>query len=145
MVYWKKQTGGGSVKLSRQTISFFLALFTAITSFFGITYRDTYEPGAFPIYGIDEKAEGAMRVMSFNIRCKDVAGTPASRRRLIALEMILRVQPDSLGVQEATPEWMFWLRRLPGYDVVGTGRDGHGRGEYRGPHSSVRIQARSFL
>ena len=118
------------MKISRRFISFFLSLFTALTAFFGIAYRDTYEPGTFPIYGIDEKAEDAVRVMSYNIRCKDVAGTPASRRRLLALEMILRVQPDTLGVQEATPEWMFWLRRLPGYDVVGEGRDGNGRGEH---------------
>lgn len=118
------------MKLSRRFISFFLSLFAAIMSFFGVAYRDSFEPGAFPIYGIDEKAEDAARVMSFNIRCKDVAGTPASRRRLLALEEILRVQPDSLGVQEATPEWMTWLRMLPGYDVVGEGRDGNGKGEH---------------
>ena len=118
------------MKISRRFISFFLSLFAALTSFFGIAYRDSYLPADFPIYEVDEKAQDAVRIMSYNIRCEDVAGTPASRRRLVALEMILRVQPDSLGVQEATPQWMFWLRRLPGYEVVGEGRDGKGRGEH---------------
>ena len=108
-----------------------IGLFLAISAAFGtlVPYADTYKEGTFPIIGVDEKAEDAVRVMSFNIRGADVNGVSASRRRLLALEQILRVQPDSLGVQEAKPGWMFWLRMLPGYGIVGECRDGKGRGE----------------
>ena len=113
--------------LFRRIIGLFLAISAAFGTLF--PYGDAYEEGTFPIIGIDEKAEDAVRVMSFNIRCADVNGVPASRRRLIALEEILRVAPDSLGVQEATPAWMFWLRMLPQYGIVGECRDGKGKGE----------------
>ncbi len=113
--------------LFRKIIGLFLAISAAFGTLF--PYADAYKPGDFPIIGIDEKADGAVRVMSFNVRCKDVNGVPASSRRMLALEQILRAEPDSLGVQEATPAWMFWLRQMPQYGIVGECRDGKGRGE----------------
>ncbi len=108
-----------------------ISLFLAISAAFGtlIPYGDAYKEGDFPIIGIDEKAEDTVRIMSFNIRGADVNGVSASRRRMPALEEILRTSPDSLGVQEATPGWMFWLRMLPQYGIVGECRDGKWRGE----------------
>lgn len=114
--------------IPRRILSLLLTLSALLAAVF--PYTDTFTPDTFPIIGIDEKADGAVRIMSYNIRGADVNGTNASRRRLIALEEILRVSPDSLGVQEAKPMWMFWLRLLPGYGIVGKGRDGFGRGEH---------------
>ena len=113
--------------LFRKIIGLFLAISAAFGTLF--PYADTYQQDVFPIIGVDEKAEDAVRIMSFNIRCRDVNGVPASQRRMLALEEILRVAPDSLGVQEATPAWMFWLQQLPQYGIVGECRDGKGRGE----------------
>lgn len=113
--------------LFRKIIGLFLAISAAFGTLF--PYADTYLPDVFPIIGVDEKAQDAVRVMSFNIRCRDVNGVPASQRRLLVLEEILRVAPDSLGVQEATPAWMSWLRTLPQYGVVGECRDGKNKGE----------------
>lgn len=113
--------------LFRKIIGLSLAISAAFGTLF--PYADAYKPGDFPIIGVDEKAEDAVRIMSFNVRCKDVNGVPASSRRMLALEQILRAEPDSLGVQEATPAWMFWLRQMPQYGIVGECRDGKGRGE----------------
>lgn len=108
-----------------------IGLLLAVSAAFGtlVPYGDAYKEGTFPIIGVGEKAEDAVRVMSFNIRSADVNDVPASRRRLPALEEILRIAPDSLGVQEATPEWMFWLRQMPQYGIVGECRDGKRQGE----------------
>ena len=113
--------------LFRKIVSLLLAVSAAFGTLF--PYGDAYREGAFPIIGIEEKAEDAVRVMSFNIRGADVNGVSATRRRMLALEEILRVAPDSLGVQEAKPGWMFWLRMLPQYGIVGEARDGKGRDE----------------
>ena len=108
-----------------------ISLFLAISAAFGtlVPYGDSYKEGTFPIIGAEEKAEDTVRIMSYNIRGADVNGVSATRRRLLALEQILRVAPDSLGVQEAKPGWMFWLRMLPQYGIVGECRDGKWRGE----------------
>lgn len=73
-----------------------------------------------------------VRIMSFNLLCKGKDEHRMENRRAIAAQSIMALMPDSLGVQEATPEWMRWLgKHLPGYDSVGVGRDnGKKRGEY---------------
>ena len=118
------------MQLWHRLFSAFLSAVTAVAALFGATYTDAFVPGTFPEIGIEAQAEDSVRIMSFNIRCADVNGTEAYKRRLIALEEILRIAPDSLGVQEATPEWMLWLRALPQYGVVGEGREGGFRGEH---------------
>lgn len=108
-----------------------IGLFLAVSAAFGTVfpYADAYKEGTFPIIGVEEKAEDTVRVMSFNVRYADVNGVPASSRRLLVQEEILRVAPDSLGVQEANPAWLFWLRMLPQYGIVGECRDGKWKGE----------------
>ncbi len=73
-----------------------------------------------------------MRIMSFNLLCQGKDEHAMKNRRELATRTILENRPDSVGVQEATPDWMKWLtKNLPGYDYVGVGRDnGKKRGEY---------------
>ncbi|HOO25843.1 MAG TPA: endonuclease/exonuclease/phosphatase family protein [Clostridiales bacterium] len=73
-----------------------------------------------------------MRVMSFNLLCGGEGENTVRKRRGIATEKILELKPDLLGVQEATPEWMRWLKaKLSDYAFVGVGRDdGKKKGEY---------------
>ncbi len=81
----------------------------------------------------EEKAEGSIRVMSFNIRCFGLGAIMRSSRNDEVVETILRGMPDSFGVQEATPTWMRYLKRQLGdlYDYVGVGRtNGKNSGEY---------------
>ncbi len=74
-----------------------------------------------------------MKIMSFNIRCGDVAGEPWDTRIDIVTETMLESGADTIGVQEATPEWMEVLIKnlAPKYDYIGVGReDGKNKGEY---------------
>jgi len=78
---------------------------------------------------------GKMRIMTFNLLCKGEGEHFMKNRREIAAQTIMEAHPDSLGVQEATPEWMTWLsNNLPGYDHVGVGRDD---GENLGEHAAI--------
>jgi endonuclease/exonuclease/phosphatase family metal-dependent hydrolase len=87
--------------------------------------KDSFAGHEFPLIEPEEKAKGDTRVMSFNIRCVDLNGVEADFRRTVVTEEILRVQPDSVGIQEATPEWVAALEdRLCGYAWVGLERDG---------------------
>ena len=76
--------------------------------------------------------KNSVRIMSFNLLCGGHGEHRMQKRRDIAVRSILSLMPDSLGVQEATPEWMKWLvKNLPSYDFIGVGRDnGKKRGEY---------------
>ena len=72
----------------------------------------------------EKQEEGTVRIMSFNIRCGDVNGVNVPDRLDIGIRQILEVMPDSLGIQEATPEWMRALDiGLPLYDWVGVDRE----------------------
>lgn len=65
-----------------------------------------YTPESLEIANIPEKADDAVRIVSFNVRCKDdLYGTVKVRSELIcsALE---QYSPDSFGVQEATQQWL---------------------------------------
>lgn len=74
-----------------------------------------------------------MRIMSFNIRCLNV-GTDTWKDRIgIVSQTMLDSEADSIGVQEATPEWMETLKETVAekYAYVGVGRDdGDNEGEY---------------
>lgn len=75
-----------------------------------------------------------LRVMSFNIRygtANDGANHWDKRKALVA-EVIADARPDVLGVQEALyPQIAYLLQVLPGYAMVGVGRDdGVRAGEY---------------
>ena len=74
-----------------------------------------------------------MRIMSFNIRCGDVGEETWEDRIGIVCQTMLESGADSIGIQEATPEWMDALKANVGhmYDYVGVGReDGDNEGEY---------------
>lgn len=85
------------------------------------------------IQGFTQKEENAMRIMSFNIRCANVGNDTWEDRIDIVTQSIIDGNPDSVGVQEATPEWMETLNKTLGekYSYVGVGRDdGDNEGEY---------------
>ena len=85
------------------------------------------------IQGFTQKEENAMRIMSFNIRCTNVGNDTWEDRIDIVTQSIIDGNPDSVGVQEATPEWMETLNKTLGekYNYVGVGRDdGDNEGEY---------------
>jgi endonuclease/exonuclease/phosphatase family metal-dependent hydrolase len=79
-----------------------------------------------------KKSEDTLRVMSFNIRCTNVGRDSWEDRIDIVTETMVKSEADSIGVQEATPEWMATLKEtLTDYDYVGVGRDdGDNQGEY---------------
>ena len=109
--------------LMQKIISMFLT-FMAALSIGGIQWKDGMAGKDFPIIPPETKAEDDARIMSFNVRCEDVNGTPAILRRNIVVREILKVAPDVLGVQEATPIWMTTLQAmLPAYGCVGVARD----------------------
>ena len=84
------------------------------------------------IEDFESKGEESLRIMSFNIRCTNVGRDTWEDRIGIVTETMLKSQSDSIGVQEATPEWMATLKEtLTGYDYVGVARDdGKNQGEY---------------
>lgn len=116
-----------------------IAMLLTVTGLFSAAFRIQWADGMqgheFPLISAEEKAEGDLRVMSFNVRCEDNNGVPRISRNRLVIKEILQVRPDSLGVQEATPEWMSSLRAaLPEYGSVGVARDNGrsiaGRGEF---------------
>ncbi|MBE6748812.1 MAG: endonuclease/exonuclease/phosphatase family protein [Ruminococcaceae bacterium] len=79
-----------------------------------------------------KKSEETIRIMSFNIRCTNVGRDTWEDRIGIVTDTIVNSAADSVGVQEATPEWMATLKEtLTDYDYVGVARDdGENVGEY---------------
>lgn len=77
-----------------------------------------------------------MRIMSFNIRCTNVGDDTWEDRIGIVSQTMLESGADSIGVQEATPEWMKALEENIGnkYAHVGVGRDD---GKSEGEHSAI--------
>ena len=81
----------------------------------------------------EEKADGTIRVMTFNVRCFGLENLPRKAREYSVAETIRKGMPDSFGVQEATPTWMKYLNEEIGdkYAYVGVGRsNGKNSGEY---------------
>lgn len=84
------------------------------------------------IFDFLPKKEDTIRIMSFNIRCGDVGVQTAESRYTLVRDTILKGDPDSVGLQEATPAWMDYLKDALSseYDYVGIGREGGHKGEY---------------
>lgn len=85
------------------------------------------------IQDFEEQSEGTIRIMSFNIRYGDVGSASREDREELVSATVLNGHPDSVGLQEATPEWMAYLTDALGdeYAYVGVGRDnGDDEGEY---------------
>ncbi len=125
------------MELSNKIISFFMAIvafFSSLITDFDNTiadFRDSlFPPSVLTDFG--EKSEDAIRVMSFNIRYGDLGNLTAEDRYDDIETVIEKGYPDSIGLQEATPEWMGYLsENLEDYAYVGVGRDdGVNTGEY---------------
>lgn len=85
----------------------------------------TVDFGEIIIDGIPEKSENALRIMSFNVRCRDDKDGSVKNRSRIVTAIIDQYAPDSFGVQEATGRWMDILSEALGekYAFVGEARD----------------------
>ena len=84
------------------------------------------------IADFEAQPDDTIRIMSFNIRYGDLGVLTAEDRYDDVEAVIEKGAPDSIGLQEATPEWMDYLKTaLDGYSYVGVGRDdGDNQGEY---------------
>lgn len=108
-----------------------MAFITMLTSLFGFMSGNKTDNTA--AKGFEPKEEVEMRIMSFNIRCSNVGNDTWEDRIGIVSQTMLDSEADSIGVQEATPEWMATLKETVGekYAYVGVGRDdGDNEGEY---------------
>ena len=84
-----------------------------------------------------------LKVMSFNILCLGNGEYEWQKRAPHVVELIKKNNPDLLGVQEATPDWMEYLKEnLSDFDHVGLGReDDKGDGE----HSAIFYNKDRFI
>ena len=80
------------------------------------------------IFDFLPKKENVIRIMSFNIRCGDVGVQTAESRYKLVSDTIFKGEPDSVGIQEATTEWMEYLKDALSdkYDYVGIPREDDG-------------------
>ena len=118
-------------------VAIIMTIVTSLVGFFSDTdagIADLHDKIFAPTVKVDfaEKDENAIRVMSFNIRFGDLGTLTAEDRYPMVEETIRKGHPDSVGLQEATPEWMAYLTaNLEDYDYVGVGRDnGVDEGEF---------------
>ena len=82
--------------------------------------------------------KGNMTAMSFNVYCAQFNTTRTDR----VISMMKSYTPDTIGIQEATTDWMNLLKsKLSGtYAFVGLGRDGGSNGE----HSAIMYNKHIF-
>ncbi len=98
----------------------FIALILSIMMSLGY-----YTPSTLTIENVPAKADDAIRVVSFNVRCKDdIYGSVENRGELI-VSALKQYKPDSFGVQEATQQWLDLLGEALGdeYACVSQMRD----------------------
>ncbi len=76
----------------------------------------------------ENAASDELTTMSFNVWVSQ----KTDQRSKAVVDMILKYMPDTVGVQEASPDWMNTLKSGIGslYDYVGVGRNGGNKGEY---------------
>lgn len=129
----------------QKIIAALLSMTALFTGAFRIQWDDRMAGHDFPLIEAGEKAEGDLRVMSMNVRCEDNNGVPRVARKHLVVKEILKLRPDSLGVQEATPEWMLSLQAdLPEYGSVGVARD-NGKSVFRWGESCAIFYLREKL
>ena len=105
-----------------------VVIIMAMASLFNATGAENYGDYCgnfdFPRISAENQEADTLRIMSFNIRCGDVNDVHVPDRIGIAIRQIKEVMPDSLGIQEATPEWMKALdKKLSLYAWVGLDRE----------------------
>lgn len=113
----------GSIIITlRKLAAIFIAVLTLFLTAGDKSLGDSYDPDTFTQICAQEKADGNVRVMSFNVRSGDVKGVPMPARIPNVIYAIETVKPDSVGLQEATPFWTAALDlMLDGYARVGGG------------------------
>lgn len=89
------------------------------------TQIDAVDFDGIVIDGVPEKADGTVRVMSYNVRCANDGIQTITNRSKVGVEVLKAYEPDSFGVQECTPRWKRIFKRALGdkYDCVGRARD----------------------
>ena len=101
------------------------------------TKIDVYTPNLTDaqIFKIDSTQ---MTAMTYNVYCGNVTTDRMSR----VVTKMKKYMPDTIGIQEATPTWINYLKSALGdtYEVVGLGRDGGSSGE----HSSILYNKHIF-
>ena len=120
-----------SSALMTSIVSIIMSFITMLGSLAG--YIQSLPTSTVVQQGFEQKASGNIRAMSFNIRCLNVGKDTWQDRIGIVSQTILESDADSIGVQEATPEWMETLNTTVAdkYAYVGVGRDdGKNQGEY---------------
>lgn len=82
--------------------------------------------------------KGNMTAMTYNISCGDMR----TARMNNILSIMKSYTPDTIGIQEATVQWMDFLKKNLGstYGFVGVGRDAGGTGE----HSAILYNKHLF-
>ncbi len=103
-------------------ITAFFALVTAIlTIFYTPTPVTSVNPAELP----EASSTQDVTIMSYNVYYK----TPEEREEIV-IQNIRNHNPDSFGLQEATPEWIEAIAKaMPDYAYVGVGRNADGSGE----------------
>ena len=91
-----------------------------------------FTPEAIEVTDVPPRTENAVRVISFNVRCKDDIYGKVRDRAVFVAETIKAYAPDSFGVQEATAQWLDLLDGALGeaYAHVGEPRDNSRGTEY---------------
>ncbi|MBR5113623.1 MAG: endonuclease/exonuclease/phosphatase family protein [Clostridia bacterium] len=112
------------IVLIKRIVVIFMAVLSFVNANGTEKYGDYCGNFDFPRISAEKQGDDSLRIMSFNIRCGDVNGAHVPERIDIAIRQIKEIMPDSLGIQEATPEWMKALdKKLTLYDWVGLDRE----------------------
>lgn len=86
------------------------------------------------------KADEAIRIMSFNIRC-----TEFTSRSNIVPQVISDYKADSVGLQECTYDWVRTLKnRLDEYTLIGVGRDTGDLSLFSGESSAILYRTEKY-
>ncbi len=106
-----------------QKLKRILKSITCLVTVLSILITQLYT-AALPERDIYDKAENAVRVMTFNVLSERFGENAMLNRRGIVTQTIAEYYPDSFGVQEATVAWMQCFKnRLPEYGSVGEATD----------------------
>ena len=113
------------ILILKRSILFLMSVVSLFTASSADKWADSCKDHEFPLIAAEKQAADTLRIMSFNIRCKDVNGVPADDRKGVVVRQILEVMPDSVGLQEATSAWMNTLDKQLSllYGWVGVDRD----------------------
>ncbi len=83
-------------------------------------------PGAFiRTNPVPARADGTnVRAVTFNLKCSGIGKTSVGFRERLLIAQLKEYDADSIGFQEATPEWLCFLKKgLTDYAYVGRTRD----------------------